>query len=99
MFDFVIVGGGSAGAVIASRLSEDPDCQVALLEAGRRPPPEELMPVAAGSMLRNSATDWMYTADAGSYAGFGLQNRHVFLAQGKMLVARVIRIEGTVSSA
>lgn len=83
-FDFVVVGGGSAGAVIAARLSEDPTCRVALLEAGGRPPEVELMPVACAAMQLNPATDWMYTADPGK-AGLGLRNRRVPVPRGKML--------------
>ena len=83
-YDFVVVGGGSAGAVIASRLSEDPSCCVALIEAGDRPPDVELMPVACAAMQMNPATDWMYTADPGK-AGLGLTGRRVPVPRGKML--------------
>ncbi len=83
-FNFIVVGGGSAGAVIAARLSEDPACRVALLEAGDRPPAVELMPVACAAMQRNPATDWMYTADPGK-AGLGLRGQRVPVPRGKML--------------
>jgi choline dehydrogenase len=83
-FDFIVVGGGSAGAVIAARLSEDPACRVALVEAGERPPDVELMPVACAAMQLNPATDWRYTADPGR-AGLGLRDRRVPVPRGKML--------------
>src|SRR6201991_4550146 len=83
-FDFVVVGGGSAGAVIAARLCEDAACRVALIEAGGGPPDVEVIPVACRAMQMNPATDWMYTADPGN-AGLGLRGRRVPVPRGKML--------------
>src|SRR5438067_443710 len=83
-FDFIVVGGGSAGAVIASRLSEDPACRVALIEAGERPPEISSLPIAPPAMQLNPATDWMYTADPGK-AGLGLNGGRVPVPRGKML--------------
>jgi choline dehydrogenase-like flavoprotein len=83
-FDFVVVGGGSAGAVIAARLSEDPSCRVALIEAGERPPDVELMPAATAALQKNPATDWMFTADPGK-AGLGLRGGRMPVPRGKML--------------
>src|SRR5256885_6029926 len=83
-YDFIVVGGGSAGAVIASRLSEDPNCRVALIEAGERPPEIAALPIAPAAMQLNPATDWMYTADPGK-AGLGLHGRRVPGPPGQML--------------
>ena len=81
-----MVGGGSAGAVIASRLSEDPNCRVALIEAGERPPEVSALPIAPAAMQLNPATDWMFSADPGK-AGLGLNGRRVPVPRGKMLGA------------
>lgn len=83
-FDFIVVGAGSAGAVIAARLSEDPTCRVALLEAGERPPEIARMPAACPLLQADPQTDWAYTADAGG-VGRGLENGRMMVPRGRML--------------
>ncbi len=67
--DFVIVGGGSAGAILATRLTEDPNCRVVLLEAGPDYPvveelPEELRLArhAAGPEIAQGIHNWKFVA-------------------------------------
>ena len=59
MYDFIVIGGGSAGAVIANRLSEIPDWKVLLLEAGGDENEVTDVPALTG-YLQLSEFDWMY---------------------------------------
>ena len=60
MYDYVIVGAGSAGCVLASRLSENPEVRVLLLEAGPPDTADEIRIPAAVNLLFQTAYDWNY---------------------------------------
>ena len=81
-FDFVIVGAGSAGCVLANRLSSNGDYRVALVEAGGRDSnPWIHIPVGYFKTMGNSQTDWCYETCADP----GLNGRSIDWPRGKVL--------------
>lgn len=81
-FDFVIVGAGSAGCVLANRLSADPSVSVALIEAGGRDAsPWIHVPVGYFKTIKDPALNWMYRTEADK----GLNGRSLNWPRGKTL--------------
>lgn len=80
--DYVIVGGGSAGCVLAGRLSEDSSCRVILLEAGKWDRhPFIRMPAGFLPLMQSGALDWGYYSEPQK----NLNGRKLYLPRGKVI--------------
>ena len=81
-FDYVIIGGGTAGCLLANRMSEGSNCRVLLLEAGKADNyPWIHIPVGYLYCIGNPRTDWMYNTEPDA----GLNNRVQRYPRGRVL--------------
>ena len=80
-FDYIVVGAGSAGSVLANRLSADPDHTVLVLEAGRPSHPWSRIPVGFARLIENPAANWLYSSEPDEGSG----QRRIPVPRGKLL--------------
>ena len=82
LFDYVIVGGGSAGCVLAARLSEDANVRVCLIEAGPRDThPLIHIPLGVTWLIKHKRLNWCYWSAPQQHVG----GRKIFLPRGRVL--------------
>lgn len=83
-YDYIVVGAGSAGSVLANRLSEDLHNSVLLIEAGGNENLISNIPIAY-QLLQKSKLDWSYQTVPQQRACFGLNGRSSFWPRGRVL--------------
>ena len=81
VFDYIVVGAGSAGSVLANRLSADPKNRVLVLEAGRESHPWSRIPIGFARLLQNPAANWLYSSEPDEGTG----QRRIPIPRGKLL--------------
>jgi choline dehydrogenase len=80
-YDYIVVGAGSAGSVVANRLSADPRNKVLLLEAGPASHPWSFIPVGMARLITNPAANWLYSSEPEE----NTNGRKIPVPRGKML--------------
>ena len=80
-YDFIIIGAGSAGSVLANRLSADGRFSVLVVEAGRASHPWSPIPVGFAKLIENPAANWLYSSEPDEGSG----QRRIPIPRGKLL--------------
>lgn len=81
IYDFIIVGAGSAGSVLASRLTEKSKWRVLLLEAGAASHPYSRFPISFGLLIDHPTANWRYSSQPEE----GTANRRIPVPRGRLL--------------
>ncbi|TFK38916.1 alcohol oxidase [Crucibulum laeve] len=82
-YDYLVIGGGTAGLTVAARLAENPRLTIGVIEAGKFYPDDPVVniPGLAGASIGNPAYDWSFL----SVPQPGLASRPIFFSRGKLL--------------
>ncbi|KAF2366831.1 Glucose-methanol-choline oxidoreductase N-terminal [Trinorchestia longiramus] len=84
VYDFIVVGSGTAGSVLAAKLANGTDFRVLLMEAGEEEPWVSKLPLST-LMLQGSKYDWKYYTETQEFSSYGMLNKKSYWPRGMML--------------